>query len=166
MGAVRIWEGVRSRHNAHDCFTMTTPPSFSSFPPTFGSFPDLGAGSSKPKSSRSSPLAEQHKNKSKKVRRDKHGRDGRKESAEHDDNYRRGDSKKYRKDKDVDSEEKDTRRRADYSVESTADLASRSFYSDRKGDILNVTYGGLHKGDVPRYNMVSSEYCLYLDDDP
>ncbi|KIP12478.1 hypothetical protein PHLGIDRAFT_97829 [Phlebiopsis gigantea 11061_1 CR5-6] len=129
---------------------MTTPPSFSSFPPTFGSFPDIEAGPSKPKPS----LTEEHKTKSRKGHKDKHDRDRRKEGVEYDDHRRKKDSKKYRKDKDVFPEGKDTRR-ADFSVESTAELASRSFYSDRKGDVMNVTYGGLHTGDVPRYNMVS-----------
>ncbi|PFH54787.1 hypothetical protein AMATHDRAFT_134942 [Amanita thiersii Skay4041] len=31
----------------------------------------------------------------------------------------------------------------------------RYFYSDRKGDILNVQYGGLHPGDVPKYHLVN-----------
>lgn len=31
----------------------------------------------------------------------------------------------------------------------------RSFYSDRKGDILNISYGGIYAGDVPRYHLVA-----------
>ena len=28
------------------------------------------------------------------------------------------------------------------------------FFSDRKGDQLNVTYGGIHAGDIPKYHIV------------
>ncbi|KAJ6604525.1 NRDE-2, necessary for RNA interference-domain-containing protein [Mycena vulgaris] len=35
---------------------------------------------------------------------------------------------------------------------SQADSASRLFYSDRKGDPLNIQYGGLHSRDVPKYH--------------
>lgn len=31
------------------------------------------------------------------------------------------------------------------------------FYSDRKGDPLNLTYGRLHTGDVPKYRPVARE---------
>lgn len=31
------------------------------------------------------------------------------------------------------------------------------FYSDRKGDSLNLTYGCLHTGDVPKYRPVACE---------
>lgn len=31
------------------------------------------------------------------------------------------------------------------------------FYSDRKGDTLNLTYGRLHTGDIPRYRPVARE---------
>ena len=31
---------------------------------------------------------------------------------------------------------------------------NRFFYSDRKGDLLNIQYGGLHGGDIPKYRLV------------
>ena len=31
---------------------------------------------------------------------------------------------------------------------------SRFFYSDRKGDLLNIQYGGLYAGDIPKYRTV------------
>ena len=31
---------------------------------------------------------------------------------------------------------------------------NRFFYSDRKGDLLNIQYGGLHAGDIPKYRLV------------
>jgi hypothetical protein len=33
----------------------------------------------------------------------------------------------------------------------------RTFYSDRKGDPLNVTYGSIHSGQIPKYHLVSGE---------
>ena len=30
----------------------------------------------------------------------------------------------------------------------------RLFYSDRRGDMLNIQFGGLHVGDVPKYHLV------------
>ena len=37
---------------------------------------------------------------------------------------------------------------------SLTDNSSLTVFSDRKGDILNVKYGRLHAGDVPKYNLV------------
>ena len=31
------------------------------------------------------------------------------------------------------------------------------FYNDFKGDDLNIRYGGLHKGDVPRYRRLGGQ---------
>lgn len=31
---------------------------------------------------------------------------------------------------------------------------NRFFYSDRKGDLLNIQYGGFHAGDIPKYRLV------------
>jgi len=33
------------------------------------------------------------------------------------------------------------------------------FYTDRKGDRLNVRYGGLHAADVPKYRLVGGKLC-------
>jgi hypothetical protein len=35
-------------------------------------------------------------------------------------------------------------------------LQDRLFYSDRRGDFLNIQFGGLHVGDVPKYHVVDS----------
>ena len=39
---------------------------------------------------------------------------------------------------------------------------NRFFYSDRKGDLLNVQYGGLHAGDIPKYRLVGGMKAKYL----
>ena len=39
---------------------------------------------------------------------------------------------------------------------------NRFFYSDRKGDLLNIQYGGLHAGDVPKYRLVGGMTAKYF----
>lgn len=39
---------------------------------------------------------------------------------------------------------------------------NRFFYSDRKGDLLNIQYGGLHAGDIPKYRIVGGMAVKYL----
>ena len=39
---------------------------------------------------------------------------------------------------------------------------NRFFYSDRKGDLLNIQYGGLHAGDIPKYRLVGGMKVKYL----
>lgn len=41
-------------------------------------------------------------------------------------------------------------------------LLDRLFYSDKGGDFLNIQFGGLHVGDVPKYNLVGSMVQLLL----
>lgn len=45
------------------------------------------------------------------------------------------------------------------------DIISRpAFYSDRKGDILNVKYGRIHSGDIPKYGLLGREYIRRVCD--
>ncbi|KAK7468762.1 hypothetical protein VKT23_003263 [Stygiomarasmius scandens] len=114
---------------------MTTP-SFSSFPTSFSSFPDLDAGQSEPEKKKESSKKHRHESK-----RDK---------SKH-------------KDKGKDKEHKEKKR--DHRVEEEAQdvySSQRFFYSDRKGDPLNVEYGKLHRGDIPRYNDRYSKKILGL----
>ena len=39
---------------------------------------------------------------------------------------------------------------------------NRFFYSDRKGDLLNIQYGGLHAGDIPKYRLVGGMTAIYF----
>lgn len=41
-------------------------------------------------------------------------------------------------------------------------LLDRLSYSDKRGDFLNIQFGGLHVGDVPKYNLVGSMVQLLL----
>lgn len=56
-----------------------------------------------------------------------------------------------------------SRRNEDVSLEGTAmELSHANFFSDSRGDPLNLTYGGLHAGDIPRYNLVNRRSSCLL----
>lgn len=104
--------------------------STSSFPPSFASFPDLD-----PEPSHSS-----------------HGPS----NPENDKKLGVKDKLKKRKRTRSDSEgHGKVKIERDHVV--VADLPSSSF-SDRKGDPLNIRYGGLHTRDVPKYHIVGQIY--------
>ena len=73
-------------------------------------------------------------------------RDKRKKSHRH----REGDEERYSVEHDIISRDS-----ALYSASTSS--GTRLFYPDKKGDVLNVKYGGLHKGDIPEYHLVASE---------
>ncbi|KAI0348412.1 hypothetical protein BDW22DRAFT_1350623 [Trametopsis cervina] len=132
-------------------------PSFSSFAPSFSSFPDLGAPQAGPSKEKDT------------------SRSGKKEHGR-----KRGESERSRNDRKSDdrANEPDGRDQAkhkyrdqgqglerDEYVKELEDLQIRRaaleyvdskplFYSDRKGDILNVKYGRLHAGDIPKYSII------------
>lgn len=141
------------------------PPSFTSFPPVFNSFPDLEAGPSTQDTS-SSRSQEHKKTKNSRKHSERDWRDGeqQKETTTYHDERRKKRSKKHRREKGANPDNDIFRDSTSYPVGSTADLASRSFYSDRKGDTLNITYGGLHAGDVPKHHLLASEFNLSLYD--
>jgi hypothetical protein len=124
-------------------------PSFSSFPPSFSSFPDLDLDPSPsrpasvpPKSWRSGEDEKKkrvsHKNKLDKL--DKGKDKNKKRKRDHNTEAINLDDEKLKA-------AEDTKRR-------DGDDFHNIFYSDRKGDHLNVRYGGLHAGDVPKYHLV------------
>ncbi|KAJ7293452.1 NRDE-2, necessary for RNA interference-domain-containing protein [Mycena rebaudengoi] len=65
---------------------------------------------------------------------------------------------KHRKRDKTSSHSKDVKAkdRKDPRDDETDPSHSRLFYSDRKGDPLNIRYGGLHAGDVPKYHTRKS----------
>ncbi|KAK7694898.1 hypothetical protein QCA50_002086 [Cerrena zonata] len=142
-------------------------PSFKSFPPSFSSFPELEPGPSKPK--------EEPKKKEKKERREKEKEStkGSKDRKHHDKDK---DRKHSRRETDEDSgsrkhkskKHKHRDREPDYSKDLKQDNYNPSyqdsqslldgkplFFSDGRGDALNVTYGSIHAGDVPKYYPVA-----------
>ncbi|KAF9015505.1 NRDE-2, necessary for RNA interference-domain-containing protein [Cyathus striatus] len=127
-------------------------PSFSSFPPSFSSFPELDAGNGRTsQSSNEERIQEQSRKSSRSEHNHRKGKEKKrdKESAG---------EKERRKDKDRHRSRHDESRRYDASPKRPVDIDSedshRFFYSDRKGDPLNIIYGGLHAGDVPKYRLV------------
>lgn len=135
-------------------------PSFSSFPPSFSSFPDLDLDPSKPPKS-SSRQADEDRSK----RKDKHRKEKKLKDSKHthedlglDRRLRRHRSKERAgkevrlpfDDERLKEEEDRWRARSETQPSSSKVL----FYSDRKGDPLNVQYGGLHAASVPRYHLV------------
>jgi hypothetical protein len=122
------------------------PPSFSSFPPSFTSFPDLGPGpSTRTKHERGKDKVP-HVNSIKSREKRKEGKRGRK-----------GSSRDAHVTVDLSNDE---RVKAKEDAQFYDDGSTRPFYSDRKGDPLNIRYGGLHAGDVPKYRLVN-RMCLY-----
>ncbi|KAH9486618.1 Nuclear exosome regulator NRDE2 [Psilocybe cubensis] len=121
-------------------------PSFSSFPPSFSSFPDLESG---PSDNLSSESKKAGKEKTKKKHHDeprKSRRTSKERETKHDSGHRK------------------SRPTKEHTCEDSAHTDSKGtepskakvlFYSDYKGDILNVQYGGPHSGDIPKYRMVS-----------
>ncbi|EGO05163.1 hypothetical protein SERLA73DRAFT_164712 [Serpula lacrymans var. lacrymans S7.3] len=130
-------------------------PSFSSFPPAFSSFPDLESGPSASSShSREGP---KQREKSKKDRSERERERRKREKHKHN----RVEVGTKQKDSGWTSErvqederykaEEDRRQRDDEGQSSSLPL----YFSDRKGDALNVQYGGLHAGDIPKYHLVN-----------
>ncbi len=113
-------------------------PSFSSFSPSFKSFPDLNAGSG----NESKPPGDDVKQRKKHKKRDRRDRV---DSTGHKRSKRHGEGSN------------DQTVSVDYTGQflEPEPLHSRPlFYSDRKGDLLNVKYGSLHAGDIPKYHLV------------
>ncbi|PBL01212.1 hypothetical protein ARMGADRAFT_1007241 [Armillaria gallica] len=111
-------------------------PSFSSFPPSFESFPEELSNDPGPSRPRDDT----------KHRKRSHREKGFKKETT------REKVKRYRhENRDRDATEAD-----DVST-------TRFFYSDRRGDPLNLQYGRLHKGDIPKYKCINrGRYVLGL----
>jgi hypothetical protein len=131
----------------HCLMTSPAPKSF----PSFSSFPEFDSG---PSNQRSPPRSQDDKR--------------RKEGAKGDKDKRRRD--KHRSDK--------SRRQVDNTDESRGTVQDDErlkaeehrqrkgtpavFYTDRKGDRLNIRYGGLYAGDVPKYRLVGGKFCIWF----
>ncbi|KAF9229150.1 hypothetical protein BS17DRAFT_771093 [Gyrodon lividus] len=161
-------------------------PSFSSFPPSFASFPELEPGPSKqtPSPVRNDPAdtrlqhsdrSSQRRDKSKNDKSERQSRKKEKEKkpsererhlAPHEDSLRRNDAwptDKILVDERLKAEE-DRRRLELEGQEHTQWAPHPLFYSDRRGDPLNITYGSLNASHVPKYRPVShGKYVLGLD---
>ncbi len=122
--------------------TTMSAPSFSSFPPSFASFPELDSGRQTPNEPSGS-----HNDK----RREKRGHKADRKSK-HDNHYR---PKKH-------TEDGGKRQALGVPLEPGQGSSKRVYYSDPKGDPLNVLYGGLHAGDVPKHHLVGRTCTCYV----
>jgi hypothetical protein len=126
-------------------------------PPSFSSFPDI-EGSSRKDSEKQihsrDKVEDSDRKKRKRDRRDKHPSRARIPSRERgrgkedlrDDSHIFDDERK--------KAEEDLARRT-----RQQDVSRPTFFSDKKGDQLNLQYGGIYSGDVPKYHLVGRALC-------
>ncbi|EED80436.1 predicted protein, partial [Postia placenta Mad-698-R] len=128
--------------------------------PSFTSFPDLDPGPSK-RSSTPKDDAHSSKKTAKHTESDDVGRKDRKRKHEKRKHDALSHSKRHRSEKDYvrpddnvlkAQEDASLRREEAYNIRRPG--SPPLYFTDRKGDPLNVQYGGLHAGSVPRYYLV------------
>lgn len=147
-------------------------PSFPSFPPSFTSFPDLEEGSSSRRAnegggsevSRSKSKGRKHASKPKdgeigKISHRKRDKQNRKDSHDHRTDEH-GSRTKHRSSSKREARDRDSFL-DDERLQRSSETRSNLFFSDHKGDSLNVVYGGLHSGDVPKYSFIHRTVLIY-----
>lgn len=147
-------------------------PSFSSFPSSFSSFPDFDPGPS----TRTATPKDKERDKDKEKKRSKkekgvRGRRERKRHEKHNDNVLEKDrtrSRRHSEDRAYEGynderlkAEEDSRSRKDGDYSAMDFLSAPLYITDRKGDPLNVQFGGLHAGHVPKYHQAGCE-CAHV----
>jgi hypothetical protein len=154
----------------HSVSTTSSPSSTymsaSPFPPSFSSFPDIDPGPSN-RASPEPPHSHHHRDHPIDFRRDKSAkrfhRDKDRPSSKREkhlspsDNWRSNESPT---DSPLDDERlkaNEDRLRLEQQGLEDVRLVPLLFYPDRKGDTLNLTYGCLHTGAVPKYRPVARE---------
>lgn len=147
------------------------PPSFSSFPPIFNSFPDLDAPNAPGSSTQG-----RHDDPGSPRRNEKHTKDRKRDKDE--DRAERAKRRKKEKRRDRgnvsdgsqdNSQERlpgsrSRRHRNDVgrSDEAAQRMQSRLFYEDHRGDGLNVKFGGLYAGDIPKYSLARRKFTSHV----
>lgn len=146
--------------------------SASPFPPSFSSFPDIDPGPSNrtPSPARNEPPhSHHHRDHPIDFRRDKSvkriHRDRDRPSSKREKHLFPSDNWRSNEPPATDSPLDDERLKAhedrlrleQQGQEHDRWVPRPLFYSDRKGDTLNLTYGCLHTGDVPKYRPVARE---------
>ena len=167
-------------------------PSFSSFPPSFSSFPDIDPGPSSRPARRDQEKDREREREKERKHHKRHKRDDnaagdekRKKKRHKEDEHREGSAGKGARRKSRSRSrsrsrtrhgrhmvEDDERRKREEDRGNRRDDAERPsareglvYFTDRKGDPLNVRYGGLYAGDVPRYRLVECELFHYFTSD-
>ena len=125
----------------------------SSLPPTFSSFPDFDEGTThNPSNSKSSRRHQREKRKKKSEGHRTGKQTTRCDKTQHDPAFDR-DRKRVEDDEKEKIPPPETQL-----VESTQHI----FYSDQKGDQMNLQYGALHSGDIPKYRPVGGKCFLVI----
>lgn len=141
-----------------------------SLPPSFSSFPDIDPGPSKrsPSPTRNEPGHIQHRpidftrrnRPEKRTHREKDRSSSKREKHfSPSDNWRGNEPRAVNAllDDEKLKANEDRLRLEQQGQERDRWVPRPLFYSDRKGDTLNLTYGRLHTGDVPKYRPVARE---------
>jgi hypothetical protein len=136
-------------------------PSFSSFPPSFGSFPDVEPENNKASSSKQQRKEEEPLRSKKDKDRERDGDKHREKRAR--DGKKRKDTNRHSKRNHAQYDDE----RAKQEEDRNARLGTRYdggtpglFVVDKVGDPMNIVYGGIHAGDIPRYRRVGCECRL------
>ena len=155
---------------------MSGPSAFSSFP-SFSTFPDLDPGPSVPRTKLpTADKGKEKKHRKKDKKEDKHDYDSEYRKAKRKDGKRQGgEDQKHRRRRswsqppsrhvpgeyggleDERKKEKEDLRLKNEIADGLGTREGLVYFTDRKGDLLNVQYGGLHKGDVPKYRLVGGK---------
>lgn len=146
-------------------------PSFSSFPPSFGSFPDLEKREDKKGSDKLSrkdgESREEKPTKNKQPHGDRNKRSHRRgrDNKKIRDGDKRKDGKSIRSERDDEQVKREEDRHA--RLGATYDVGTPGlFMVDKTGDPMNIVYGGIHGGEIPRYRRVGCEFvflfCIWL----
>ena len=152
-------------------------PSFSSFPPSFSTFPDLdsaqpaASSSSSTEKKPSSVLRSKSEQKEEGKRKqsnekNKRGKDReRRDESGHRSKHRERHREREHHTTDEYLKEREDAYRRGLEGPGSANDTLLTVFSDRKGDLLNVKYGGLHAGDIPKYYIVGRKYsvCAHFD---
>lgn len=134
-------------------------PSFSSFPPSFSSFPDLDAAPSNNTSNaaESSTSVKADKEKRKKNKRGEKRSEETRNSRKHE--------KTHKKEHQASKVERDAMREQAAVSTNSGPTGSKSenifFFTDRKGDLMNLQYGGIHSGDIPKHYLVAGKGFIF-----
>ena len=127
--------------------------------PTFSSFPDLDPqpSQSKNKDKPKEKAKKRHRSRSRSRDRERH-KDKDREGKKDKDGKKKRDKDRLRDDK------RDKAYEEVYDIrKDVRDAGLRYFYSDRRGDPLNITYDRIHSGDIPKYNIYHrASHCLLV----
>jgi hypothetical protein len=127
-----------------------------SAPPSFASFPDLDIGPSNPPNV---PRNIGHRKGDKKHEKKRDHDKGKKRKRPYDIDVENVDERHqvWHQNSDDERLKAEEDRQSGHATTTGRSGSPLLFYTDRKGDPMNVRYGGLHAGDVSKYHLVDRE---------